>query len=103
MSKRQISLSMENGWAYAGRDGQTCTARPNSQARTETGKINLKCLADHEQDWQPCPVDRYSAESADHTYIVSLSVKTRMVKAEAIEALLYGCSTWTPRQEHYSY
>ena len=32
---------------------------------------------------------------------VALSLKTRMVKAEAIEALLYGCSTWTLRQEHY--
>ena len=31
----------------------------------------------------------------------ALSPKTRMVKAEAIEALLYGCSTWTLRQEHY--
>ena len=30
------------------------------------------------------------------------SLKTRMVKAEAIEALLYGCSTWTLRQEHYA-
>ena len=28
---------------------------------------------------------------------VALSLKTRMVKAEAIEALLYGCSTWTLR------
>ena len=26
---------------------------------------------------------------------VSLSLKTRMAKAEAMEALLYGCSTWT--------
>ncbi|CAN0462416.1 unnamed protein product [Ascophyllum nodosum] len=25
-----------------------------------------------------------------------------MVKAEAIEALLHGCSTWTLRQEHYA-
>ena len=25
-----------------------------------------------------------------------------MVKAEAIEALLYGCSTWTLRQKHYA-
>ena len=25
-----------------------------------------------------------------------------MVKAEAIEALLYECSTWTLRQEHYA-
>ena len=33
---------------------------------------------------------------------VTLSLKTRMVKAEAIEALLYGCSTWTLRQEHYA-
>ena len=32
----------------------------------------------------------------------SRHIKTRMVKAKAIEALLYGCSTWTLRQEHYS-
>ena len=33
---------------------------------------------------------------------VALSLKTRIVKAEAIEALLYGCSTGTLRQEHYA-
>ena len=33
---------------------------------------------------------------------VALSLETRMVKAEALEALLYGCSTWTLRQEHYA-
>ena len=33
---------------------------------------------------------------------VALSLKTLMVKAEAIEALLYGCSTWTLCQEHYA-
>ena len=33
---------------------------------------------------------------------VALYLKTRRVKAEAIEALLYGCSTWTLRQEHYA-
>ena len=33
---------------------------------------------------------------------VAFSLKTRMVKAEAIEALLYGCSTWILRQEHYA-
>ena len=33
---------------------------------------------------------------------VALSLKTRMVKAEAIEAFMYGCSTWTLRQEHYA-
>ena len=29
--------------------------------------------ADHEQDWQPYPVDPYSAESADHTSIYTIT------------------------------
>ena len=32
---------------------------------------------------------------------VALSLKTRMVKPEAIDALLYEYSTWTLRQEHF--
>ena len=32
----------------------------------------------------------------------ALSLKTRTVKAETIQALLYECSTWTLRQEHYA-
>ena len=30
-----------------------------------------------------------------------LNLKIRMVKAEAVEALLYGCVTWTTQQEHH--
>ena len=33
------------------------------------GNINFPCSADHEEDWQPCPVNPYSAISYDHTYI----------------------------------
>ena len=44
---------------------------------------------------------RYLRELYDQPK-VALSLKSRMVKAEAIEALLYGCSTWTLRQEHYA-
>ena len=33
---------------------------------------------------------------------VALFLKIRMVKAKAIEALLYGCSTWILGQEYYS-
>ena len=41
----------------------------NSQARTGTGEYYFPCLADHEQDWQPYPVDPYSAIICDdHTY-----------------------------------
>ena len=46
-------------------------------------------------------IRRYSRELYGQPE-VALSIKTRMVKAEAIEALLYGCSTWTLRQEHYA-
>ena len=33
------------------------------------GNINFPCSADHEQDWQPYPVDPYSAICDDYTYI----------------------------------
>ena len=31
----------------------------------------------------------------------SLRLKARLLKAEAMEALLYGCMTWAPRNAHY--
>ena len=33
------------------------------------GNIYFPCSADHEHDWQPYPVDPYSAIRADHAYI----------------------------------
>ena len=33
------------------------------------GNFHFPCSADHEQDWQPYPVDPYSAICDDHTYI----------------------------------
>ena len=35
------------------------------------GNVHFPCSADHEQDWQPYPVDPYSAICDDHTYIPS--------------------------------
>ena len=60
---------MENEQADAGRGHvRTRLARLISQARTATsGKKPFSCFADHEQqDWQPYPVDPYSAVSDDH-------------------------------------
>ena len=54
------------------RDG---TAEPISRdqiLRRERGQGNINfpcCSADHEQDWQPYPVDPYSAICDDHAYI----------------------------------
>ena len=33
------------------------------------GKKRFPCSADHEQDWQPYPVDPYSAVSVDNAYM----------------------------------
>ena len=42
------------------------------------GDVHFPCSADHEQDWQPYPVDPYSAICDDHTcihtYIISIEV-----------------------------
>ena len=32
-------------------------------------QFDFLCYGDHEQDWQPFPVDAYSDESADHSYM----------------------------------
>ena len=53
------------------RDG---TAEPVSRGQIlrharGQGSIHFPCSADHEQDWQPYPVDPYSAICDDHTYI----------------------------------
>ena len=69
VSKHQIQPEYGDEQADAGRDGCTRLARPNSQARTGTGEYHFPCSADHEQDWQPYPVDPYSAICDDHTYI----------------------------------
>ena len=58
ISSHQIQPECGDEQADAGRDGRTRLARPNFQARTGTGKNAIfPCLADHEQDWQPYPVD----------------------------------------------
>ena len=38
------------------------------------GNVHFPCSADHEQDWQPYPVDPYSAICDDHTYIHTVRV-----------------------------
>ena len=36
------------------------------------GNIHFPCSADHDQDWQPYPVDPYSAVSDNHTYLYNM-------------------------------
>ena len=38
------------------------------------GNIHFPRSADHEQDWQPYPIDPYSAICDDHTYINKITM-----------------------------
>ena len=53
------------------------------------GNIHFPCSADHEQDWQPYPVDPYSAICDDHTYIHTYiqSFKKKKLRSFGISAL----------------
>ena len=66
---------------------------------TETPDMSVEIARRTRAGWMR--TRRYLRELYDQPK-VALSLKTRMVKAEATEALLYGCSTWTLRQEHYA-
>ena len=67
-------------------------------AVTETPDMSVEIARRTRACWTR--ITRYIRELYDQPK-VALSYKTRMVKAEATEALLYGCSMWTLRQEHY--
>ena len=68
-------------------------------AVTETPDMSVEIARRTRACWMR--IRRYSRELYGQPK-VALSLETRMVKAEAIEALLYGCSTWTLRQGHYT-
>ena len=53
------------------RDGNVETVSRDQILGREQGQgnMNFSCSADHEQDWQPYPVDAYSCYMCDHTYI----------------------------------
>ena len=64
-------MSVENEQADAGRDGTAGPVSRDQILRRERGQGNIyfPCSADPAQDWQPHPVDPYSATSNDDTYI----------------------------------
>ena len=69
VSKHQIQP--DYGDEQAERDGTTEPVSQDQILRRERGQgnNNFPCSADHEQDWQPYPVDPYSCYMCDHTYI----------------------------------
>ena len=70
------------------------TAEPVSQEqilRRERGqeKINFPYSADHEQDWQPYPVDPYSYHMCDHACICLFTRAAAHVSFESVINCLF--------------
>ena len=77
---------------------QDGTAEPVSRdqiIRRERGQRNIhfSCLADHEQDWQPYPVDPYSAKNGDHTYTLRIAYQKRMWENRGAQKLVHSSDT----------
>ena len=108
VSKHQIQPEYGDEQADAGRVGCTRLARPSSQARTGTGEYYFPCSADHEQDWQPYPVDPYSAICDEHTYILLYSDTVRCPGDDSIrlgrtDASRQNSTTTNARSMSYRY
>ena len=71
--------------------GGTVTETPNLSdkidRRIRAGWMGFKC---------------YMREQYNRPKASLLPVKARMVRSEIVEALLYGCATWTPLKGHYT-
>ena len=73
------------------RDGTSEPVSRDQILRHERGQgnIHFSCSADHEQDWQPYPVDPYSAICDDHTIhtcVTSVVEDTKIPGTEVVEA-----------------
>ena len=70
------------------------------------GNMNFPCSADHEQDWQPYPVDPYSAICDDHTYIVyperKVSLSSVFLWGHRLRDSTHVNSAWGARYDHLS-
>ena len=96
VSKHRFSLGME--MSRLTRNG---TAGPVSRDQIlrhaqGQGNIHFPSSSDHEQDWQPYPVDPYSAICDDHTYIntyIHTYIHTYYAKESIIVIILQEIDT----------
>ena len=67
--KHQIQPEYGDEQGDAGRDGQPVSRDKILRRERGQGNDHLPCSADHLQDWEPYPVDPYSAIRDGLTYI----------------------------------
>ena len=54
------------------------------------GNVHFPCSADHEQDWQPYPVDPYSAICDDHTYHTRSTIYIHRINSQKTVYTVYS-------------
>ena len=69
VSKHQIQPEYGDEQTDAGGTAEPVSRDQILRHARGQGNVHFPCSADHEQDWQPYPVDPYSAICDDHTYI----------------------------------
>ena len=79
------------------RDGAAEPVSRDQILRRERGQGNIifPCSADHEEDWQPYPVDSYSCYMCDHTYMHIVYVWTTAVCVCVCVCVYSSHSFWT--------
>ena len=68
-------------------------------AVTETPNLSVEIDRRIRAGWMS--FNRYRRELYDRPNAFLLDLKVRMVKVDVVQALLYGCGTWTPLKVHY--
>ena len=69
VSKHHIQPEYGDEQADAERDCRTVSRGKFSGANGNRENIHFPCSVDHEQDWQPYPVDPSLVTCNDHTYV----------------------------------
>ena len=77
---------MDNEQADAGRDSETLSRDQILWRERGQGNIHFPCSADHEQDWQPYPVDPYSCyiRACIHTLQPSIRVENLNIRGKLL-------------------
>ena len=73
-------------------DGIAETVSRDQTLRHERGQgsINFPCSADHEQDWQPYPVDPYSCYMCDYIYIyIYIYIMHELESSELVKGCIH--------------
>ena len=85
---------------YIQRRGRRPSVQSDERVCIPLGKRQPQCRPDRRIRNAWCSFRKYTLELYDQPSS-PLELKIRMLRAEVLETMLYGCVTWSPRACHY--